>query len=63
MEGKEGWVPIVSPLEEGVVKETNEKKVTTHDEIEDVVETEEVKHFGDVNNEVCLNPLYIAVWL
>lgn len=30
----------------------NERKITTHDEVEDVLETEEVRHLGDVSSEV-----------
>lgn len=52
MEGKEGWVVVEALPDDAVVKETNERKVTTHDEVEDIIETEEVQHLGDVSNEV-----------
>lgn len=52
MEGKEGWVVVEALPDEAVVKETNERKVTTHDEVEDILETEEVQHYGDVSNDV-----------
>lgn len=52
MGGKEGWVAVEDVPDEAVVKETNEKKITTHDEVEDVYETEEIQHFGDQSNEV-----------
>ena len=38
--------------DDAVVKETNERKITTHDEVEDILETEEVKHLGDVTSQV-----------
>ncbi|CAG7837725.1 unnamed protein product [Allacma fusca] len=47
----EGWVAIEQLPEEAVVKETNERKVTTHDEVEDILETEQVQHLGDVSNQ------------
>ncbi|CAL8115388.1 unnamed protein product [Orchesella dallaii] len=57
MEGKEGWVVVEALPDEAVVKETNERKVTTHDEVEDIVETEEVQHYGDVSNEEILRSI------
>jgi len=48
----EGWVAIENVPEDAVVKEMNERKITTHDEVEDVLETEEVRHLGDVSSEV-----------
>ncbi len=48
----EGWVAIESVPEDAVVKESNERKITTHDEVEDILETEEVKHLGDVTSQV-----------
>jgi hypothetical protein len=52
MDGKEGWVAVDDVPESAVVKETNERKITTHDEVEDVYETEEIQHLGDISNEV-----------
>lgn len=52
MEGKEGWVVVEALPDDAVVKETNERKVTTHDEVEDILETEEVQHLGNASNDV-----------
>ncbi|XP_021961036.1 uncharacterized protein LOC110856791 isoform X3 [Folsomia candida] len=57
MDGKEGWVAVEDVPDEAVVKETNEKKITTHDEVEDIYETEEIQHLGDASNEGIIRAL------
>ncbi|KNC20834.1 hypothetical protein FF38_11258 [Lucilia cuprina] len=42
---------IVPRPADGLVREINEKRVVTHEEIKDYIETEDVKHMGDFSDE------------
>ncbi|GJQ80952.1 hypothetical protein Trydic_g4769 [Trypoxylus dichotomus] len=43
------WVVVPNP--DGLVREVKEKRVISREEIEDVKETEEVQHLGDITDE------------
>lgn len=43
---------IAAPNPDGVVREVKEKRVISREEIEEVKETEDVQHFGDITDEV-----------
>ncbi|KYB26130.1 hypothetical protein TcasGA2_TC006187 [Tribolium castaneum] len=43
------WVAVPNP--EGVVREVKEKRVISREETEEVKETEDVQHFGDITDE------------
>lgn len=47
----EGWVAV--PNATGLVKEVRENKVKSREETEERLETEDVKHLGDITDEVC----------
>jgi hypothetical protein len=44
------WVSVANP--DGVVREVKEKRVVSREETEEVKETEDVQHFGDITDEV-----------
>ncbi|CAH1383042.1 unnamed protein product [Tenebrio molitor] len=43
------WVSVANP--DGVVREVKEKRVVSREETEEVKETEDVQHFGDITDE------------
>lgn len=45
------WVVVPNP--DGVVREVKERKVISREETEEVKETEDVQHLGDITDEVC----------
>ncbi|XP_045477494.1 serine/arginine repetitive matrix protein 1 isoform X2 [Harmonia axyridis] len=46
---KRNWVVTANP--DGVVREVNEKRVLTREETDEVKETEDIQHFGDITDE------------
>lgn len=48
---KTKWVPVANP--DGKVREIKEKRVLTHEETDEIKETEERQHYGDITDEVC----------
>ncbi|XP_060522490.1 serine/arginine repetitive matrix protein 1 isoform X2 [Cylas formicarius] len=46
------WVPVPNP--DGVVREVKERRVVSREEIEEVKETEDVQHLGDISEEAFL---------
>lgn len=47
---KSKWVAVSNP--EGVVREIKERKVVSREETEEVKETEDIQHLGDITDEV-----------
>lgn len=47
---RSNWVVVPNP--DGVVREVNEKKVISREETEEVKETEDIQHLGDISDEV-----------
>lgn len=47
---RSNWVAVPNP--EGVVREVKEKKVVSREETEEVKETEDIQHLGDISDEV-----------
>lgn len=47
---KSNWVAVANP--DGVVREVKERKVISREETEEVKETEDVQHLGDITDEV-----------
>lgn len=47
---KSNWVSVPNP--DGVVREVKERKVISREETEEVKETEDVQHLGDITDEV-----------
>lgn len=41
---------------DGLVHETNDKRVITHEEVKDYIETEDVRNLGDFSDEVSGSP-------
>lgn len=50
MENDSKWVAVPNP--DGIVREVKEKRVISREETEEVKETEDVQHFGDITDEV-----------
>lgn len=49
---KSNWIAVPNP--DGVVREVKERKVTSREETEEVKETEDIQHHGDITDEVSL---------
>ncbi|XP_056633279.1 zinc finger CCCH domain-containing protein 13 isoform X4 [Diorhabda sublineata] len=49
---KSNWVSVANP--DGIVREVKERKVISREETEEVKETEDVQHFGDITDEAFL---------
>ncbi|CAH0564775.1 unnamed protein product [Brassicogethes aeneus] len=47
------WVPVANP--DGVVREVKERRVVSREETEEVKETEDVQHLGDITDEQFLS--------
>lgn len=47
---KSNWVAV--PNSDGVVREVKERRVVSREETEEVKETEDVQHLGDITDEV-----------
>lgn len=47
---KSNWVAV--PNSDGVVREVKERRVLSREETEEVKETEDVQHLGDITDEV-----------
>lgn len=50
--GKRNWVVTTNP--DGLVREVKEKRVLSREETEEIKETEDVQHFGDITDEAFL---------
>lgn len=46
------WVAVANP--DGVVREVKERRVISREETEEVKETEDVQHLGDITDEVSI---------
>lgn len=49
---KSNWVAVANP--DGVVREVKERRVVSREETEEVKETEDVQHLGDITDEVSI---------
>lgn len=47
---KSNWIAV--PNSDGVVREVKERKVVSREETEEVKETEDIQHLGDITDEV-----------
>lgn len=47
---EEGWVAV--PNTSGLMKEVRENKVKSREETEELLETEDIQHLGDITDEV-----------
>lgn len=43
---------VAVPNSDGIVREVKERKVTSREETEEVKETEDIQHLGDITDEV-----------
>lgn len=57
----EGWVPV--PNSVGLVKEVKENKEKSREETEELLETEDVQHLGDITDDVSVNHLVQLIFL
>ncbi|KAJ8954927.1 hypothetical protein NQ314_006996 [Rhamnusium bicolor] len=53
---KSNWVAVPNP--DGIVREVKERKVISREETEEVKETEDVQHLGDITDEVGSQTFY-----
>lgn len=49
---RSNWIAVPNP--DGVVREVKERKVISREETEEVKETEDVQHLGDITDEVSI---------
>ncbi|XP_077291220.1 chascon isoform X2 [Arctopsyche grandis] len=56
---KAKWVPVANP--DGKVREIKEKRVLTHEETDEIKETEERQHYGDITDEAYLKAVSTGV--
>lgn len=57
VEGRENITPersnwVAVPNSDGIVREVKERRVVSREETEEVKETEDVQHLGDITDEV-----------
>ena len=52
-----GWVAIPGTI---ILKETNQKKYNTRDQIDERLETEQVHHLGRITHEVTFSSILIS---
>lgn len=57
---KEGWMSVPNP--DGVVREVKERRVVSREETEERRETEDIKHLGDITDEVNYTNVKILAW-
>lgn len=55
----EGWVAV--PNSVGLIKEVKENKVKSREETEELLETEDVQHLGDITDDVSTMMCHISV--
>lgn len=57
---KRNWVVTSNP--EGVVREVKEKRVLSREETEEVKETEDIQHYGDITDEVSFSQIWTIIF-